>query len=331
MRMPSVAICGALFAGCASSVTPSLPNPGAVAAGALAQPEAGQKIYVAEAGSYTGAALILEFPVTAKGNVAPSTVIVEPGSPGYNKATGVAVGHTGKIYAANGGVGGESDILTYGAHASGSQSPIADVDGSSTGLNGPWGLVADKPGGIYITNERDGQILYFAPGANGDVAPKRKISGSKTGLANPVSVVLNRGHAVVADPGAAKILAYPVTGNGNIAPSWTLGGSKTGIGYPSGVAFDSAGAMYVVEHRNNEILVFAKGAHGNVAPIRTIGGSKTQLYGPHTLGFDAKGEMFVLSSGICVFAKGAHGNVAPIRLISGSKTDLGVNTYLAVH
>jgi hypothetical protein len=333
MRIWPVIVCAA-FVGCSSPsaapVPTSLGDAGIL--NDLVRPDLTPKIYVAEAGSYNGDALILEFPATAKGNVAPSTVIVEPGSVGYNKATGVTVGSTGKIFAANGGVGGESDILVYAPGAKGTQSPIADVSGSKTGLDGPWGLVTDKAGDIYVTNQRLGQILYFAAGASGDIAPKRKIAGSKTGLKSPVSIVLNNSsQIVVADSGASKILAFSGSANGNVAPAWTISGSKTGLDAPDGVAYDSSGELYVADHPTNEILVFAKGAKGDVAPIRTIVGSKTQLYGPHNLAVDAEGDLYVLSSGICVFAKDAHGNVAPIRLISGKKTDLGVNTYLALH
>ncbi|MGC1380808.1 MAG: NHL repeat-containing protein [Candidatus Baltobacteraceae bacterium] len=331
MRISPILLVGALV-GCSSPIAAPLPsniaNAGALAG--LARPDLSQQIYVAEAGSYDGAALILEFPIAAKGNVAPSTVIIEPGAVGYNKATGVAVGSTGKIFAANGGIGGESDILEYATHASGSDSPIGDLNGSKTDLDGPWGLAVDKPGDVYVANSWLGEVLYFAAGANGDIAPKRKIGGSKTGMTTPVSIALHDGQIVVADTASDRILAFAGSANGNVAPAWTLAGSKTGFGGPVGVAYDSSGELYVTDHVNNEVLVFAKGAKGNVAPIRTIVGSKTQLNAIHNLALDAQDELIVLSAGVCVFAKGAHGNVAPIRVIQGLKTDLGVNTGLAV-
>jgi serine/threonine protein kinase, bacterial len=293
----------------------------------------GQKIYVTEAGSVNGDALILEFPTTAKGNVAPAVTIVEPEpQDGYNKATAVSIASSGEIYVANGGVGGNSDILVYAADASGNATPLQTISGAATSLDGPIGLTVNKSGVSFAANIYDGTVTSYAKGDDGNVAPKTTIAGSKTGLVYPNSVVLDgSGHIYVADQGAGAVFVFAPNANGNVAPIRTIAGSKTGLIAPSGLAHDAAGHLYVIDHTANRISVFASSVNGNVAPLRTIAGSKTQISVPHDLALDSAGNIYVLCGGVLVFAAGASGNVAPLRTLAGSKTEMGVNTNLTVH
>ncbi len=77
----------------------------------------------------------------------------------------------------------------------------------------------------------------------------------------------------VGNCGGRSITEYPaLAANGNVAPSVTIAGSNTQLICPEGMAFDSAGVMYVADCGAKAILEFAVGASGNVAPAREITG-----------------------------------------------------------
>jgi outer membrane protein assembly factor BamB len=129
-------------------------------------------------------------------------------------------------------------------------------------------------------------VTVYAAGANGNAVPIRTISGSKTGLSIPAGVALDgNGNVYVADPttnnAVYAVTVYAASASGNVAPIRTISGSKTGLNTPVGVALDSGGNIYALNHNPPEsVKVYAVSANGNVSPIRAIRGSNTGLNSP---------------------------------------------------
>ena len=148
--------------------------------------------------------------------------------------------------------------------------------------------------------------------------------------------------AYVSAPLGNAVYAYPVTAKGPTPPALTLAGPATQLNTPEGIAFDAAGALYVLSApagAPHAITVYAAGAVGNSAPLRTIAGPKTLLdncYGE--IAVDASGTIIAHGAkAIFTFAAGATGNAAPASvlaspavtppLINGLALDAGGNLY----
>jgi hypothetical protein len=108
----------------------------------------------------------------------------------------------------------------------------------------------------------------------------------------------------------------------------TISGSATGLSNPNGVAFDSAGDLFVTNEGNAPVTEHAPGASGDVSPIATVQGASTLLNAPDGIAVDPTGRMYVanLTDGtagtVTEYAAGARGNAAPTVTISGAATKL---------
>jgi sugar lactone lactonase YvrE len=164
-----------------------------------------------------------------------------------------------------------------------SPSPVATLMGPKTQIKVPFGVAYGPDSLLYVVNNNTPAILEFTAGASGDCAPVRMIAGPHTALGTTWS------------------------------SDWT-------IPTVTGIAFDSAGNLYVSNTQTNSILVYAPGASGDAAPIRTIGGAATGLSGPRQITFDQNGNLWVANrsgNSVTEYALGASGNTAPIATLSG--------------
>ncbi len=192
---------------------------------------------------------------------------------------------------------------------------------------------------IFVANQfrsssaaTNASITVYPAIASGNVAPTQVIQGANTGLSNvQFPAVGNDGTIYASNMGtnnAGTVTAYASGVTGNAPPLRTL----TGLQTPEGVAFDTAGNMYVavIDH----IYEYAAGASGSATPIRTIGANpnevnKTGLAGPYGITVDKSGLIYVAQEeAIYVFTPDQSGNVAPKQNISGMAagfaSDLGV-------
>jgi sugar lactone lactonase YvrE len=146
--------------------------------------------------------------------------------------------------------------------------------------------------------------------------------------------VTNPGGDNVTNPGGGTISVYPDATFGNVASLVT----NPNLLNPTGIAFDSAGNIYVADTGNDTITVYAAGASGAPNPIATIAGSNTGLSAPSGLALDSSGNIYVANCGTCeatsdsitVYPAGSNGNVTPTAVISGTNTGLNIPGGIAL-
>ena len=178
-------------------------------------------------------------------------------------------------------------ITVYDRTANGNAPPLRTISGTSTGLNGPYGIAIDAVNNeIIVANAWNNSITIYNITANGDTAPIRTISGSSTGLVSPFGITVDtvNNEIYVSNeslPNFDSITVYSRTANGNVAPLRTISGLSTGLYSPRGIAVDTANNVIIVSSTGgNSITIYGRTANGNVPPLRTISGTSTGLNGP---------------------------------------------------
>jgi hypothetical protein len=228
------------------------------------------------------------------------------------------------IYALNGA--SPATLTVFPANANGNDAPSRTITGSNTLFANVQSVAVDATGKIYVANVF-GQpaITEYAPGANGNAAPTNVITGSNTLLGNLGGLALDGAGDLFVSAAGTTTNVYAPGASGNVAPIRTI----TGIAAdPYGLAFDTAGNLYVVEDPGTQtadsVAVYAPGASGNATPIRIITGSNTGMDGAFFDAVDSSGRVYVANAfgngSVTVYAAGANGNAAPIATIAGTNT-----------
>jgi sugar lactone lactonase YvrE len=136
--------------------------------------------------------------------------------------------------------------------------------------------------------------------------------------------------------GTNAVLLFNGNKGGNAAPAQTLSGNLTQLDNPAGLAFSSAGVLYVANHSTNgngAITVYPGFTGGNVAPAFFIRGNLTQLSDPSMILLDRTGAVFVTNPStnrIVAFAAGLNTNVYPSLWIQGGATNLSQPNGIAL-
>jgi hypothetical protein len=162
--------------------------------------------------------------------------------------TGVALDAATKIYTVSPFAQANAPpSITVWANPTGTvnATPLAEITGSNTGLDAPFGVALDASGKIYAANISQNStpsITVYAANPSGtlNVAPLAKIAGSNTGLSGPTSVAVDAGGLIyVGNSGGSSINVYAANPNGtlNEAPVATITGSNTGLNTAGGPAF----------------------------------------------------------------------------------------------
>ena len=325
----ALAACSGAQSGSIANPVPAVGAPQTSSVTGAATPSVGQVQHLASAHKTTSALILVdnegaglggtisEFPETADGNVAPSSVIsthTQPLAIAFSSKEGIGIAD-GNINSP-GQFGAETFALATGDFLTGI---TCFPKPSST-----RGVAFDSTGQLFVSAslpEGGRAIDVFKPGASNCAKPKRTIS-DEGGLAIDSNNLL-----YVANSKTATIDIFPA---GSSIMEAQIGGSNTGLGAPDTVAVDASPNVYVFDTKTATISEFAAGATGNVAPIRAIAGSNTGLDGGNGFSFGlavskTSGEIFVSNPGsnaILGFAATASGNVAPIQTIAGSGTGL---------
>lgn len=260
----------------------------------------------------------------------------------------------GSIYVAE---SGDNNITIYAPNPTGmlNELPIAQINGTSTGLASPFGVAVDASGKIYVANklggDGSGSITVYAANPSGTVnaTPLATITGSNTGLNGPTAIALDASGKIYVASFTGAVTVYPANPSGmlNEAPLATITGANTQLTSPYGIAVDAGGTIYVANELggnnvglNGSITTYAANPSGTLdeTPVAEIIGSNTGLNDPIGVAVDASGEIYVIDFGgasgssVTVYAANPSGilNEAPLATIVGSATGLGTSAGIAL-
>jgi SMP-30/Gluconolactonase/LRE-like region len=237
----------------------------------------------------TGASSVTVYAPGATGNAKPIEII-KGRKTGLALPTGIAIDlANGDIYVLNNRTDGLNGRLTiYQPGANGNVSPVAVIEGPSTGLVLPNGLALDASGNIYVTSHYNNDITFYPAGSTGNVTPTRTIKGDLTQIHLPTQIALDSSlNIYIANYDGNSATVYAPRANGNVAPIQDIHGHRAGIAGTEGTAVDANGNIYVAnifskgaKKFDGRITVYAPGSNGNTPPIATIEGNRTGLAWP---------------------------------------------------
>lgn len=226
---------------------------------------------------------------------------------------------------------------------------IAAQLGGDPEENGPSGIAVDSTGNVYIADAYNGCIRRVSNGVITTVA------GMSNGilLSDPTYITLDSAGALyISDPsnttGGDRIrkiangVVTTIAGNGYVSFSGDNGPAASAQFYqPGGVAFDSAGRMYIADTQNNRVRMIANGVVTTVAGtgIRGFSGdngpaTSAQLATPLAVAVDPAGNLYIadinnyrirkVTGGVITTVAGTAGYTP-----SGVAADSGGNVYLS--
>jgi DNA-binding beta-propeller fold protein YncE len=160
-------------------------------------------------------------------------------TPGFPLSRDNAVPGSGSI--------GPPSITVYSKSARGNARPLRTIQGPTTQMNWPTGIVVDEDRNlIYVANDGGNSVLVFDGAASGDAAPLRVIKGSASLISSPTGIFLDKknNELWVANFGNHTSAAYDPNASANAAPlrlvrSAPPNQSVPGLGNPHPIAYDT--------------------------------------------------------------------------------------------
>lgn len=175
---------------------------------------------------------------------AANSPLINAGSGGLLRATGVAEGPDGELYVAS---PLDDAILVYDGRTGAFVGTFVDENDR---LRGPAGITFGPNGNLYVANRFRNEVVEY--NLTGDVI---NVFTQDTGidLLTPEDVEFGTdGLLYVADANHNRIVRIDpiaLTATEFVSP-------LLGLNYPHGLAFDSAGSLYVASHFSDQVLVF---------------------------------------------------------------------------
>ena len=218
-------------------------------------------------------------------------------------AEGVALDSAGNIFLADANDHRIRKITPDGliSTVAGDGSPGFRGDGgpaSASRLNTPYGIAVDRAGNLYIADLGNNRVRKVAPdgtistvpGTDSLLAP-RNVALDATGSLYISEFNGNRVQHLRTD-GVLEIIA----GTG-VAGFGGDGGPATAalLSSPAGLAFDSAGNLYIADSGNSRIRKVAGGVMTTVLGPDASGNSP--LYLPTAVAIDSTGDLYIADSG----------------------------------
>jgi sugar lactone lactonase YvrE len=233
----------------------------------------------------------------------------------FKNPRGIAIDASGIMYVADTGNDKIKKITTAGVVSTfiGSIAGDFNATGTNAKLNGPWGLVFDSSGTLYVSDIYNnkikkissiGVVSNFAGSIEGDENGAGTVAKFKTlrGLA-----IDAQGNIFVADTGNHKIKKITFTGSVSTFVGSELGdfngtGTTAKLNNPIGLAFDSTGNLFVSEFNNHKIKkITPVGIVSTIAGV-SIGfadglGTVAKFSNPMGLAFNSSGNLLVCDWG----------------------------------
>ena len=241
---------------------------------------------------------------------------------------------------------GANALSEYAPKASGTDAPIATIQGAATGLSAPSAITIGKSGNLFVANAGNNSITEYAADATGNAAPIATISGPHTGLDAPSSITVSGGSVWVTDPSANLVESFSVGSSGDVLPAETIAGKKTHLDHPVAVAVSQLepGAAEIAStvsvlntppSGNASVTSYFTTKRGNVAPTSEFTGTKKHpLRSPTALLALGFGEFLVADSATNsitqYFSFPGLPIVQAVRTIVGSHTGLDAPRALSI-
>lgn len=189
-------------------------------------------LYVAN----SGANAIVKFPVGGGGSSPFSTS-------GLSGPYGITFDGAGNLLVAN------YTSSTIQKVNGGTGLPIAPFPVTSPNMNGPFDVVVDGTGNLYASSHNNNTIQKFDSAGNfvSDFVP------NTGGLSAPRGMAIKAGVLYVANYITSTVKTFDLA-NGNALADFAT--SADGLLNPVGIAFDSAGSLYVANAGNTSVMKF---------------------------------------------------------------------------
>jgi DNA-binding beta-propeller fold protein YncE len=206
---------------------------------------------------------------------------------------GLGFDSASNLYVADAYSGAISEIYTNGGSVI-----FASDPGNGSVLNYPSGLVVDNANNIYVVNHNTNTIEKFTPSASPSIF-------ASTGLNGPFGpgLAFDKAGYLYAEepapyPAGFSIVKFPPNGG---APTTfaTDPGDGSVLDEPMGLAFDSAGNLYVANYESGTVEKFATNGTYSVFVSASYGlnGPISIVIQPNTFSFVALPTLYITLSG----------------------------------
>jgi len=175
--------------------------------------------------------------------------------------------------------------------------PVANPEPDDFEPDGTWYSMIAVDGDLYAVEPNHGELDKITPG--GSVSRVVDISASQ-GHIVPTAMAFHNGNFYVGNlstfpivPGSSKVL--------KITPTGQISVFRSGLTTILGLAFDSAGRLYVLENTTGQGNQFPTPGTGKVIRIEPSGGNRTViasgLFLPTAMTFGPDGALYVSNIG----------------------------------
>jgi hypothetical protein len=193
---------------------------------------------------------------------------------------------------------GNNDVVLQTADSNPSDPVVATI---TNGVSQPKDVKFDASGNLFVANFGNGTVTEYAPpytgapkatisnavfnptqlalGSNGTLAVVNAGNGTASVYAPPYSslpaVISVASNAVAFDPSGNLWIAATLNAIKRYPPPFTTSNITTSVGVstPLAIAFDSTGALYLVNHGNNLVEKFNSGSYAASVATATLTGA----------------------------------------------------------